>query len=108
MPDLIILDLCMPGLSGMDTMRSVIASLPQIKILVLSAKQSSERIKQAFDTGASGYVVKSSLGIDLLEAVQAIIAGHQYTSPAVRRLSSATPGVTRIQLPCTPLLANVS
>ena len=83
-PDLIILDLGLPGLSGMDTMRSIIKSLPQVRIVVLSATQSPEQIRQAFDAGAAGYVLKQSSGIDLLEAVQAVIAGHQYTSPVVR------------------------
>jgi DNA-binding NarL/FixJ family response regulator len=104
-PDLIILDLGLPGLSGMDTMRSIIKSLPQVRIVVLSATQSPEQIRQAFDTGAAGYVFKQSSGIDLLEAVQAVIAGHQYTSPVVRRnLTSA--GGARIQLPDAPFPAS--
>jgi CheY-like chemotaxis protein len=84
-PDLIILDLGLPGLSGMDTMRSIIKSLPQVRIVVLSATQSPDQIQQAFDAGATGYVFKQSSGIDLLEAVQAVIAGHRYASPVVRR-----------------------
>jgi DNA-binding NarL/FixJ family response regulator len=83
-PDLIILDLGLPGLSGIDTMRFIIKSLPQIRIVVLSATQSAEQAQLAFDTGAAGYVFKPSSGLDLLEAVQAVIAGHQYASPAVR------------------------
>jgi len=90
-PDLIILDLCMPGLSGMDTMRSIIKSLPQVRIVVLSATQSPEQVQRAFDTGAAGYVFKPSSGIDLLEAVQAVIAGHRYASPAVRDHSGRPP-----------------
>jgi DNA-binding NarL/FixJ family response regulator len=82
----------------MDTMRSIIASLPQVRIVVLSATQSPEQIRQAFDTGAAGYVFKQSSGIDLLEAVQAVIAGRQYTSPVVHR-NPARPGSSAIQLP---------
>jgi DNA-binding NarL/FixJ family response regulator len=83
--DLVILDLWLPGLSGMDTMRSLIKSLPQIKILVLSARQSPEQVQQAFESGAAGYVFKPSSGLDLLEAVPAVIAGRKYVSPAFRR-----------------------
>ena len=97
MPDLVILDLWLPGLSGMDTMRSLIKSLPQVKIVVLSARQSSEQVQQAFERGAVGYVFKPSAGIDLLEAVHAVIAGHQYTSPALRRNSHGA-GAAQIQL----------
>jgi DNA-binding NarL/FixJ family response regulator len=88
-PDLIILDLGLPGLSGMDTMRSIIKSLPQVRIVVLSAAQSPDQIQQAFDWGAAGYVLKQSSGIDLPEAVQAVITGHQYASPGCRNLTSA-------------------
>jgi len=83
-PDLIILDLWLPNLSGMDTMRSIIRSLPQVRIVVLSMRQSPEQVQQAFDRGAAGYVFKSSSDVDLLEAVQAVIVGQQYASPAAR------------------------
>jgi DNA-binding NarL/FixJ family response regulator len=104
-PDLIILDLSLPGLSGMDTMCAIFKSRPQVRIVVLSAKQSPEQVQRAFDTGAAGYVFKPSSGIDLLEAVQAVIAGRQYTSPALRRNLTGAGGV-RTQLPGAPFSAS--
>jgi DNA-binding NarL/FixJ family response regulator len=104
-PELIILDLGLPGLSGMDTMQSIIKSLPQVRIIVVSATQSPDRIQQAFDNGASGYVFKQSLGVDLLEAVQAVIEGHQYASPKVHRNLTDASGA-HIQLPGPPLRAS--
>jgi DNA-binding NarL/FixJ family response regulator len=104
-PDLIILDLGLPGLSGMDTMRSIIKSLPLVRIVVLSATQSPEQIRLAFDTGAAGFVFKQSSGIDLLEAVQTVIAGHQYASPVVRR-SLTSAGGARSQLSGGPFPAS--
>lgn len=83
-PDLIILDLGLPGMSGMVTLSSIVQSLPQVRVLVLSATHSPEQIRQSFDMGASGYVFKPSSGADLLEAVQTVISGRRYTSPAVR------------------------
>lgn len=83
-PDLVILDLWLPGLSGMDAMRSLLKSLPQVKIVVLSVRQSTEQIQQAFERGAAGYVFKPSAAFDLLEAIQAVLAGRQYVSPVVR------------------------
>jgi DNA-binding NarL/FixJ family response regulator len=86
-PDLIILDLCLPGLSGMDTLRCILKSLPQVRILVVSAGKLAEEVQQAFDGGAAGYVFKPSSRIDLPEAVRALIAGHTYSSPALCRNS---------------------
>jgi DNA-binding NarL/FixJ family response regulator len=73
----------------MDTMRSIIKSLPQVRIVVLSVRQSPEQVQQAFERGAAGYVFKPTSGVDLLEAVQAVIAGQQYASPAARTTASA-------------------
>jgi DNA-binding NarL/FixJ family response regulator len=103
-PDLIILDLCLPGLSGIDTMQSIIKILPQVRIIVLSAKQSLEHVQQAFETGAAGYVFKPSSGIDLIEAIQAVITGHRYASAAVRRNFTDAAGVP-IRLPGVPFPA---
>lgn len=100
-PDLIILDLCLPGLSGIDAMRAIVNSLPSVRILALSARQSPEQFRQAFDTGAAGYVFKPTSGIDLPEAVLAVIAGHQYASPALRQ-NLAGAGGGCIQVPGTP------
>jgi DNA-binding NarL/FixJ family response regulator len=90
-PDLVILDLWLPTLSGMDTMRSLVKSLPQVKIVVLSARQSTEQVEQAFQRGAAAYVFKPSAGTDFLEAVRTVIAGRQYTSSAVRGHSDCQP-----------------
>ena len=100
-PDLVILDLSLPGLSGMDTLRSVIKSLPQVKIVVLSARQSQEQVQQAFERGAAGYVFKPSSGIDLIDAVDAVIAGQKYASPAIRRYSTGADDVP-IESPAAP------
>jgi two-component system response regulator NreC len=92
-------------LSGLDTMKSIISSLPQVRIVVLSAKQSPDQAQQAFDAGAAGYVFKPSSDIDLLDAVQAVIVGDTYASPAVRRKSGGVRGV-RIPFSGAPLPAS--
>jgi DNA-binding NarL/FixJ family response regulator len=90
-PDVIILDLGLPGLSGMDTMRAILKSLGEVRMVVVSANQSSEQVQQAFDAGAAGYVFKRSLGLDLLPAVNAVVAGHRYASAAVREHPGGQP-----------------
>lgn len=100
-PGLVILDLCLPGLSGIDTMKSILKSLPQVRIVVVSAMQSPNEIRRALDAGAAGYVYKPSSGVDLPEAVLAVAAGHQYTSPVLRsNLIGA--GTAHFPLPGTP------
>lgn len=98
-PDLIILDLSLPVLSGIDTLRSLLQALPHARIVVLSATQSPEKVEQAFDAGAAAYVFKPSSGVDLVEAIRTVIAGHRYTSSAVSRHSN------RVGRVCDPLPA---
>ena len=82
-PDLIILDLCLSGaLSGVETMRSIARSVPRVRFIVLSANHLPEQVKQALSSGAAAYVSKLSAGIDLLEAIQSVIAGRHYASAA--------------------------
>jgi DNA-binding NarL/FixJ family response regulator len=82
-PDVVVLDLCLPGLSGMDTLRTLVKSHPQIRVIVLSANESPDQVQQAFERGASGYVVKHLSGFDLHHAIQAVRTGCQYRSPAI-------------------------
>jgi two-component system, NarL family, invasion response regulator UvrY len=76
-PDLIILDLGLPGLSGIDTLRALIKSHPQTGVIVLSADQSPEQLQLAFDAGASAYVLKHASGFDLIEAIQTVSTGRR-------------------------------
>jgi DNA-binding NarL/FixJ family response regulator len=85
-PDVIVMDLGLPGLSGMDATRNIIADLPNTRVIAFSGHRTREYVQQAFAAGARGYVLKESAGMDLLSAVSAVAAGHRYTSPAVTSL----------------------
>jgi DNA-binding NarL/FixJ family response regulator len=85
-PDVIVMDLGLPGMSGMDATRNIIADLPNTRIVAFSGHQSREYVQQAFAAGARGYVLKESAGMDLLSAVSAVAAGRRYTSPSVASL----------------------
>jgi len=85
-PDVIIMDLGLPGISGMDATRSIIGDLPLTRIVAFSAHQTREHVHQAFAAGACAYVVKGSAGEDLLDAVEAVSAGNPYVSPAIAGL----------------------
>jgi NarL family two-component system response regulator LiaR len=87
-PDVIIMDLGLPGLSGIDTTRSIIADLPKTRIIAFSARQTREHVQQAFEAGACGYVLKGSAGEELLTAVAAVVSGDKYVTPSVADLAA--------------------
>jgi DNA-binding NarL/FixJ family response regulator len=82
-PDVIVLDIIMPLLNGVEATRQLMRSLPEPKILVLSTYSEDEQVQQLIEAGASGYVVKQSAARELLAAIRAIHGGGGYLSPAV-------------------------
>jgi DNA-binding NarL/FixJ family response regulator len=82
-PDLIVMDLALPGLSGSDTTRRILALLPRTYIIVLSTSCTSEHVHGAYRAGARGYVAKDAAGSDLVCAVRTVSAGHRYLSPTI-------------------------
>jgi DNA-binding NarL/FixJ family response regulator len=85
-PDVIIMDLILPVLNGIDATQRILASLPQSRIIVLSACCTSEHIYRALRAGAVGYVIKDAAGQELVDAVRTVLAGRQYLSPSVAAL----------------------
>jgi DNA-binding NarL/FixJ family response regulator len=79
-PDLIVLDIGLPRLNGIEAAQQIRKLSPMSKILFLSENHSPEVAKAALDTGASGYVVKSDAGRELLTAVEAVIQGKRFVS----------------------------
>ena len=80
-PDLILLDIGIPKLNGIETARRIRKLAPDSKILFLSQEYSAEVVREALSTGASGYIFKAYVGSELLFAVDAIIHGKQFISP---------------------------
>lgn len=85
-PDLIVMDLAMPNLNGMEATRQVIAAHPKISVVVLSMHADEGYVLRALKSGARAYVLKDSTETDLIDAVKAVLAGKSYFSPAVSRL----------------------
>jgi len=79
-PDLIVVDITMPQLNGIDAARQIKASLPGIKLLFVTMHSSSAYVKAALDAGGTGYVLKSAIGEELLDAVAAVLIGRVYVS----------------------------
>jgi DNA-binding NarL/FixJ family response regulator len=82
-PDLIVLDITMPHLSGVLAARQIKASLPSVKLLFLTAHSGSEYVRAALEVGGNGYVLKSALREELLDGVQSVLKGRLYISPVL-------------------------
>jgi DNA-binding NarL/FixJ family response regulator len=80
-PDLIVLDISMPHLSGILAARQIKTSLPEIKLLFVTMHSSSKYVSAAFEAGGTGYVLKSGIREELLEATKRVLNGRIYVSP---------------------------
>lgn len=82
-PDLVITDVSMPGLDGIEATRLLQAALPAVRVLVLSIHAEPSCVKAAFEAGAWGYLTKSSAPEEIERAVREVLADRFYVSPAV-------------------------
>ena len=81
--DLLILDIEMPGRSGLDVLKDLKAARPKLPILVLSVHPEERFAKRALKAGAAGYVCKEEAPAELIKAVRKVLAGGRYVSPAL-------------------------
>ena len=84
-PHVILMDLNMPGISGIEATRSIKTDLPNIQIVILSADDEIDDINSALQAGASGYLLKSVSGLELQEAIFTVVNGGSVFSPSVAR-----------------------
>lgn len=89
-PDVLLLDLGLPGLHGLDVLREVTDRVPSTKVLVVSAYNRDEFVSSALRTGAAGYIVKGSEAGDLLAAVAEVARGGYYVSPQLSRAATSS------------------
>jgi DNA-binding NarL/FixJ family response regulator len=80
-PDLVVMDISLPGASGIDTLRRIMARAPQARVLMFSMHEEVIFAQRAFLAGASGYVTKASAPDTLVEAVHRVAAGERYIGP---------------------------
>jgi DNA-binding NarL/FixJ family response regulator len=83
-PDVLVLDLAMPGVDGLEVLREAKAIRPALRIVVLTMHASPEYVTRAIRNGADGYLLKESAVQDLLLAIEAVVAGRAYHSPQVQ------------------------
>lgn len=88
-PDLVIADIEMPGLDGIEATRRLRAGLPDVKVLILSLHVEPSCVRAAFDAGAWGYLPKTAVPEEIECAVQEVLADRFYISPVVARAAIA-------------------
>jgi DNA-binding NarL/FixJ family response regulator len=82
-PDVILLDLELPGMDGVDAIPRLAASTPEARILVLTAYDTDERVLGAVKAGARGYLLKGASGREIVQAIRAVHAGESYLASRV-------------------------
>ena len=76
-PQVVVMDVAMPGMNGIVAMREILAASPGIRVLVLSMHSEQTLVRQALEAGARGYVLKGALDLDLAAAIKRIAAGER-------------------------------
>ena len=82
-PDVIVLDIWMPEMNGTEVARTLLADLPECRILVLTVHEDRATLRQLLDLGVAGYMVKRSAAGELVRAIQAVAAGGTYLDPLI-------------------------
>jgi len=82
-PDLVLMDIAMPGLNGLEATARISREFPSIRVIILSMYANDEYVREAINAGAYGYLVKRSAATELERAITAVARGEKYFSPLV-------------------------
>ncbi|MCB0231373.1 MAG: response regulator transcription factor, partial [Anaerolineae bacterium] len=82
-PDVVVMDVSMPDMNGIEATGRILEILPQTRVLILSMQSSAEHVYRALQAGAHGYLLKESAGKVLVEAVRSVHSGGRYLSPGI-------------------------
>lgn len=100
-PDVILLDISMPGLTGIEVTRRLKKMLPETRILILTVHEDESLLQEAIQAGASGYIVKRAVESELIDAIRAVWRGDLYVHPAMTRAL-----LKEMSTPAPPLSGN--
>jgi DNA-binding NarL/FixJ family response regulator len=84
-PDVVVMDISMPGLNGLEATRQIKKRFSGIKIIILTVHTNEEYVFQTLQAGASGYLIKSAAPTDLISAIQAAVRGESFLSPSISK-----------------------
>lgn len=92
-PDVLIVDVMMPGLNGLDVIKQALKRLPRMRIIVLSMQSADSYVVEALNSGAAGYVLKETGPNEIIQAIRKVMQGEKYLSPKLsQRLMEASVG----------------
>lgn len=104
-PDVVVMDIAMPELNGIEATRQIHEACPSAQIVILSMHSMAEHVVRAFQAGATGYLLKESIGQDLVDAIHTVYNGQRYLSPKITAVSLETYESTKVQSPLERLSA---
>lgn len=84
-PDIVLLDISMPLLNGLDAARQISKLVPECKLIFLTMHATPTYATEAFKAGASGYLIKRSAAVELKQAIQAVMRGQHYMTPLITK-----------------------
>lgn len=84
-PDVVVLDINMPNLNGFDAGEKLKKRQPEIKLIFLTVNEDPDMVTEAFRIGANGYLLKSSAGDELFQAIDAVLSGSNYVTPKIAK-----------------------
>ncbi len=90
-PDVVVIDIEMPGMGGIEGAAQILARSPDTRVLFLSMHDQARDVRNAFGSGAHGYLLKSAADEDLVRAVRAVASGERYVHPALGAVLAAPP-----------------
>ena len=85
-PDIVILDISMPGMDGLEATGEILKAVPSARVLILTVHDSEQAVRKLLRAGARGYVLKSDAGRQLVAAVEAVAEGNRFLAPKVEEL----------------------
>lgn len=86
LPNLVLMDIAMPGLGGLETLPRITKNFPGTKVVMLSAYATEEYVSRAFRSGASGYMLKYAATVELEMMIRSVAQGKTYLSPSISRM----------------------
>ena len=85
LPDVVVMDICMPSLNGLEATRQIMKDAPATKVLILSSYSDDEYVHRLTEAGAAGYLLKQSAANELIKAIREACKGNAFFSPAISK-----------------------